>query len=122
MKKTPTPEEVKKKQITKGKETRASMIRTLKNGNTAWGVYRYKWDFMSYAIPFDGRWRPLAVDATLVAEDMTKEQAEKFAHKSNIENRPKYEAMLEKERKRFNAYQDQQAKLSKAYAEKRKDV
>jgi hypothetical protein len=98
----------------KGKLTRQSNKRKLKGGKIAYGVYVYKWDYNAYAFPFDGRWRPSAQEADLVAENLTDEQAEAEAKRLNILNRPKYERMLAKERIKFNQLEEASRKKHEA--------
>lgn len=85
---------------------------------SAWGVWTYIWDYNSYALPDEG-WHPNK-EATQIAKDLTKDQAEKLAKKTNIANRPKYEAMLEKERKKFEKLTEKKATDAKVWTEKRK--
>lgn len=107
-----------KEKLTKDKETSTPIFRTLNDKNITWSVYEYKWDYNSYALPDEG-WHPNK-EAKQIAKDLTKDQAEKLAKKTNIANRPKYEAMLEKERKKFEKLTEKKAIDAKVWTEKRK--
>lgn len=95
-----TPEET-----AKGKKALADKHRKLKDGSRMWGVWQYKWDMNCYAFPFDGLWHPKAKDSDIIADNLTENEAEKLASVKNKENYPKYEAILQTERDRYNEEQ-----------------